>query len=363
MSVRVDPLGGAPDIGRAPIDGDGTSLFWAGLNKAKRSVELDLATESGRSVVRSMLAVPGPGFGIIVTNSVGQDWLTYEALRDCRPDLIHVHIGGRADGLAAVDYTVNPEVGLPSLTGPDASSSPVNHVLPAWDLLAGLHAAIAVLVADRVRRETGVGQSVKLALSDVAVATMGHLGFLANVVVNGAQRQRDGNYLYGSFGCDFATADGRRVMVVALTRRHWRNLVAVSGTGEVMTALAGALHADFEREHDRYQHRAVISAVLAPWFESREHDDVATALDAGRVLWGNYRTVAELVSEPDSLLGLSSIISDVLQPGVGTYPVPGPVLQLSESPIGPTAPAPSLGGDTEAVLTEWLGRSADQVAE
>ena len=241
--VRIDPLGGAADYRRLPRSPGGLSLYWAGLNQAKRSIQVDLKDERGRDLVRSLLCAPGQGHGILLTNAVGQEWLRYERLREVRPDLIEVCIGGRADGRPAVDYTVNCEVGLPWITGSPESAAPVNHVLPAWDLLTGLHAAIAVLAAERARVATGQGQLIKLSLADVALATMGHLGFVADAVVNGNARQRDGNYLYGSYGKDFTTADGRRVMVVALTERHWRNLVSVTGSlrtiGSLEQALAG----------------------------------------------------------------------------------------------------------------------------
>lgn len=186
--VRIDPLGGATDSRRLPLAPNGASLYWAGLNKGKRSVQVDLRSEEGRDVVRALLATPGGGHGILVTNVVGQSWLRHEELCVHRPDLIQIRIGGRADGRPAVDYTVNCEVGLPWLTGPVDSNQPVNHVLPAWDLLTGMHAALAVVVADRQRRATGAGRFVELNLSDVAMATMGHLGFIADVVVNGAGR-------------------------------------------------------------------------------------------------------------------------------------------------------------------------------
>ncbi len=329
--VRVDPVGGATDHRRLPLAADGTSLYWAGLNKGKRSVEADLRSEDGREVVRRLLAVPSDGHGILVTNAVGQPWLSFDALRAVRDDIVVVHIGGRPGGRPAVDYTINCEVGLPWITGPVDASVPVNHVLPAWDLLTGLHAALAVLAAERERRATGRGRLVEVNLADVALATMGHLGFIADAVVNDAGRLREGNYLYGSYGCDFTTADGRRVMVVALTARHWERLVDLTGARAVLSALQASLGVDFSREADRYRFRDVISALLAPWFASRPHDDVVADLEAGQVLWGDYRTVAELVSSPDSLLARSTLFSDVEQPGVGTFPVPGLV---TRSPAG-----------------------------
>ncbi|TCB97339.1 2-methylfumaryl-CoA isomerase [Micromonospora zingiberis] len=359
--VRIDPIGGAPDVRRLPLAPDGSSLYWAGLNKGKRSVEVDLRGEAGRDVVRSLLRAGGEGHGILLTNAVGQPWLDYQQLRTHRPDLIMVHIGGQPDGKPAVDYTVNCEVGLPWLTGPADSTAPVNHVLPAWDLLTGLHAALSVLVADRARRHTGEGQFIRINLAEVALATMGHLGFVADVAVNGGGRRRDGNHLYGSYGCDFATADGRRVMVVALTSRHWQSLIELTGRREVVAALAEAMGVDFGREETRYQHREVITALLAPWFAERNHRDVVAALDRGQVLWGDYRTVAELVDAPDGLLARSGLFTQVRQSGAGTFPVPRPVSRAEGWGDDTTLLAPAVGADTDVVLQQWLGHDLDTV--
>ena len=360
--VRVDPIGGASDIGRLPLDDRGRSLYWAGLNKAKRSVEIDTTTEDGRQLVHQLLAAHGPGGGILLTNAVAQPWLAYDQLAAARPDLIVVHVTGRPDGKPAVDYTVNCEVGLPLITGPADVDRPVNHVLPAWDLLTGLHAALGILAAERVRTRTGRGQLVTVALADVAVATMGHLGFLADVALNGRGRLRDGNYLYGSFGCDFATRDGRRVMIVALTERQWRNLVALTGIGEVIGALERSLGADLSAEEARYEHREVLSGLLRPWFESRDFPQVAGALDRARVLWGPYRSLEELVEDPGSLLNLSPVIGPLTHLDGRAYPAPGPVLDFAGWPAGPVSPPPTLGADTDGVLAE-VGVGPDRRAD
>jgi 2-methylfumaryl-CoA isomerase len=259
--IRVDPVGGATDTRRLPLDAKGNSLYWVGLNKAKRSVEIDLRSPEGRELVVGLITAPGPANGIMLTNAVGQRWLDYDTLRQRREDLIQVHIEGRRDGKPAVDYTVNCEVGLPFITGPVDFDRPVNHVLPAWDLLTGLHAALAILSAERVRARTGRGQQVTVALSDVAVAAMGHLGFVADVVVTGRGRLREGTYLFGSFGSDFPTADGHRVMIVALTERHWRNLVEMTGLSETIAALEQSLQVDLDAEEARYEYRQVLAAL------------------------------------------------------------------------------------------------------
>jgi 2-methylfumaryl-CoA isomerase len=359
--IRIDPIGGATDTRRLPLDAKGNSLYWAGLNKGKRSVEVDTSSEEGRDLVRNLLAAPGPGGGILVTNAVGQRWLDYEAIRGCRDDLIEVHITGRSDGKPAVDYTVNSEVGLPLITGPVDVDRPVNHVLPAWDLLTGLHSAIAILAAERQRARTGRGQLVTVSLADVAVATMAHLGFVGDVVVNGRGRLRDGTYLYGSFGCDFETADDRRVMVVALTSRHWRNLVKLCGVGEAIEALQRSLGVDLGDEEARYRYRELLSALFRPWFEGRPYDEVVARLEESQVLWGPYRTVWEFVTDSSSLLRTGDLMADVDQPGIGAYPSPRPVQQFGAWAERSPAPAPIIGEHTDDVLAGLLGLDAHQL--
>src|ERR1700761_7181686 len=104
--IRVDPLGGAADYTRWPVTGSGTSIYWAGLNKAKRSLSVDLRSPEGQELVTRLITGSGPGGGIVLTNAP-RPWLSYETLSRLRPDLIHLRIDGHPGGRPAVDYTVN----------------------------------------------------------------------------------------------------------------------------------------------------------------------------------------------------------------------------------------------------------------
>ncbi|HEX4658863.1 MAG TPA: CoA transferase [Streptosporangiaceae bacterium] len=73
--IRIDPVGGGADIGRWPLAPSGTSLYWTGLNKGKRSVMLDFRSAEGRQIVADLVAASGPDGGVVLTNAVGQDWL------------------------------------------------------------------------------------------------------------------------------------------------------------------------------------------------------------------------------------------------------------------------------------------------
>ncbi|MGB3697459.1 MAG: CoA transferase [Gordonia sp. (in: high G+C Gram-positive bacteria)] len=352
--IRVDPVGGNADYRRWPLsDRTGESLYWTALNRGKKSVQLNLRTDEGRDLLLALATAPGPDAGIVVDNAVGRSWLSYEALAARRGDVIAVRVEGRADGGGAVDYTVNGAAGIASMTGAPECERPVNHVLPAWDLLCGQEVVTAVLASLRRRDRTGVGAHVQIALADVALAAVANLGWYSEAAERGA-RPRHGNHLYGSFGTDFATADGDRVMIVALTPRQWAAIGHATGTTSVFTALAGSLGTDFDTDEGRYRHREVIEAVLRPWFAARSTSAVTAQLSRSGVLWGPYRSTAQVAADVAADPAAAPVLTALDQPGIGEVIAAHAPARYDEAYSG-SAPAVALGHDTDAVLGEVLG--------
>jgi 2-methylfumaryl-CoA isomerase len=349
--IRIDPPGGGPDINRGPRH-NGRSLYWAGINQGKRSAAIDTRSEKGKSQVARLIAAPGDGGGIVLTNLHIAGWNSYEELRKLRHDLIMVVITGRHDGASAVDYTVNAGLGFPWITGPDELTGPVNHVLPAFDLMTGLWAALAILAADRRRRLTGEGQFVEIALEDVAIAAAGHLGYLAEAILNREPRGRHGNDVYGTFGHEFATSDGRRVMVLGLTPRQWHSLVEATGVMGEVAALEARLNLDLRDEDHRWRARKEISALLEPWFAARTLAAVGLKLEAHGVLWGPYRSFQQFVAEDARLATPNPMFARVEHSGIGTFATVGSPVRFSGASPVPPLPAPALGEHTEQVLHE-----------
>ncbi|MCX7309975.1 MAG: CoA transferase, partial [Afipia sp.] len=135
--IRFDMIGGGPDRHRWPVAPNGASLYWEGLNKGKKSIALDLSRPEGRELAVRLITAPDPAAGMFVTNFPADGFLSHEKLALGRADLITVRVMGWANGSTALDYTVNAMAGYPLMTGPVTSDRPVNHVLPAWDLLTG----------------------------------------------------------------------------------------------------------------------------------------------------------------------------------------------------------------------------------
>ena len=358
--IRVDPIGGAADYRRWPLAADGTSIYWTGLNKGKRSVAVDPRTPEGQELVVRLIVDSGPQGGILITNVVGRQWHAYDDLVQRRPDLIHLEVSGRADGGTGVDYTVNAGLGFPLVTGSPTQAGPVNHVLPAWDVACGLYAALAITAALRHRDATGAGSAIRLPLEDVALATAGNLGFLTEPMVNGTQRERLGNAIYGQYGQTFVSADGASFMVVALTGRHFRDLTELTGSTAAVAALSTALEADFTDEGQRFRHREALSGLFSLWFAEHDADEIATGLARTSVLWERYRSFAETAAGPK--VTANPLFAPLDQPGVGSYLAPGLPFSIDGMRV-PPVPAPALGDDTDAVLAERFGTSAEEVAK
>ena len=353
--IRVDPIGGAADYRRWPVTGDGESIYWAGLNKGKRSVAVDFRSAEGQDLVQRLIA----DSGVLITNVAGRQWHSYDTLTRLRPDLIQVEVSGRADGGTGVDYTVNAGIGFPMVTGPAELATPVNHVLPAWDVTCGIYTALAVVAALRHRDATGHGQQLRIPLENVALATAGNLSLFTEVMVNGSARERIGNSVYGQYGQDFTSIDGASFMIVALTGRHFHDLTELTSTTKAVAALADTLGADFADEGQRYRHRDALSGLFAEWFSQHNADEITAALSSTSVLWERYRTFAETAT--DARVTANPLFTTLDQPRIGPYLAPGLPIAI-DGAYPPAMPAPALGDDTGVVLGEWLAMTPDEIA-
>jgi 2-methylfumaryl-CoA isomerase len=359
--IRFDRIRGGLDYERWPVTDKGRSLFWAGLNKGKRSLAVDMATPRGQEVVTRLICAPGEQAGIFLTNLRVRGWMDYDSLRKHREDLIMMSIMGDRSGGPQVDYTVNPAVGFPNATGPEGSTEPTGHVLPAWDCITGQQAALGILAAERHRRLTGRGQLVELALKDMALAMLGNLGIIGEVTINGYDRPKMGNSLYGAYAQDFVCKGGGRVIVVALTVRQWDNLKAATHTQAAFDELATKLGANLSLEGERFKHRHAITAVLKPFFDSRRIEDFAQSFDSRGVTWSRYRSFKEAVEQDPDISTDNPMFSMLEHPGIGSYLTPGNPIAFSDAERVPPTRGPSLGEHTDELLAE-IGFSNTEVA-
>jgi 2-methylfumaryl-CoA isomerase len=179
--------------------------------------------------------------------------------------------------------------------------------------------------------------------------------------VNGADRPRYGNHLYGAFGRDFLTRDGERAMVVGLTDLQWSCLLKATGLGEAVARLGELLQLDLSQEGQRFRARDALVALFEPWFAERTLAEVRSVFEAHRVTWGPYRTVTQALAQDADLSADHPMFSWLDQPGIGRYLAPASPLDFSRVPRLPAVPAPRLGQHTDEILQDVLGLPSHEV--
>lgn len=360
--IRIDPPQGGLDYRRWPVTENNDSLFWHGLNKSKKSVAIDISSPEGRELVTELITGPGNPSHILLTNFPARGFLDYTRLSEICPQLIQLTITGDRFGNSAVDYTVNPGLGFPTITGAEDTDHVTNHVLPAWDLITGQMAVIGILAAERQRQTTGRGQHVMLSLEDAALAMTSHLGFLAEAQ-RGVERQRYGNYLFGAFGRDFTTADQKRIMVVGLTRKQWHALCQATMLTEPLAALAESRSLNFNNEGDRFIARHEIAALVQAWCSRHTLAEVETVFNQHGVCWSQYQTLSQRLhdSGPGGIPG-NPLFDMISSPSIGEHLAAGLPLTFSGATPKPAEAAPALGSHTTEVLTSMLGLSSARVS-
>ena len=359
--IRFDNLGGGLDQYRRPLAPNGESLFWHGLNKGKKSFAVNLKSEIGRELVSDLITSDGDDSGLFITNLRVPGWTDYESLKKKRKDLVMVTLKGDRHGGPEVDYTVNPSIGIPSITGAEDSLEPVANALPAWDCIAGNMVVSSLLAAERDRLRTGKGQNVEFALKDAAAAIVGHLGMIGEATISDEQRGKSGNSLYGAYGQDFECSCGGRVIVIGLTLRQWRGLLKAMEKTDEIKKLEEELNVSLDDEGRRWVHRHEINDIFRPWFAKRKIIEFEKGFNDLGLTWSQFRTMKEAIDEDDDTFADNPMFETQDFDGIGKYMVPrSPVEFSNHLAISPEKP-PKLGQHTEEILADIMGLGSGEI--
>ena len=359
--IRFDNLGGGLDQYRRPLAPNGESLFWHGLNKGKKSFAVNLKSEIGRELVSDLITSDGDDSGLFITNLRVPGWTDYESLKKKRKDLVMVTLKGDRHGGPEVDYTVNPSIGIPNITGAEGSLEPVANALPAWDCIAGNMVVSSLLAAERDRLRTGKGQNVEFALKDAAAAIVGHLGMIGEATISDEQRGKSGNSLYGAYGQDFECCCGGRVIVIGLTLRQWRGLLKAMDKIDEIKKLEEELSVSLDDEGRRWVHRHEINDIFRPWFAKRKIIEFEKGFNDLGLTWSQFRTMKEAIDEDDDTFADNPMFETQDFDGIGKYMVPrSPVEFSNHLAISPEKP-PKLGQHTEEILADIMGLGSGEI--
>lgn len=362
--IRVDQIGGGLDYDRYMQTAEGRSLAWENLNRAKKSVALDLRSAEGRELCVELARATGQ----LITNLPEKSFLSHAVVSAGRPDMVSVRIMGWHDGRQAMDFTVNAASGYPLMTGPaewdPATAPPVNQVLPAWDFICGAYCAFALLAALHRRAVTGQGSEVRVPLGDVAIGTVANSGALAEMLYRGADRPRLGNAIWGALGRDFISRDGKRFMVAVLTPNQWTAMVAALEIDQPIAALEAETGVEFAKsDHNRFVHREALFAIVQEAAGKLAYADLAARLTRAGATFERYRTMHEAANDPVLVADNPLFGPSPANPSGFAYPAPRSFAHLGGQEAGDPAPAPYLGQHSEEVLATRLGLSTGAIGD
>jgi 2-methylfumaryl-CoA isomerase len=359
--IRFDNLGGGLDQYRRPLAPNGESLFWHGLNKGKKSFAVNLKSEKGRELVSDLITSDGDDSGLFITNLRVPGWTDFESLKKKRADLVMVTLKGDRHGGPEVDYTVNPSLGIPNITGAEGSTEPVANALPAWDCIAGNMVVSSLLAGERDRLRTGKGQDVEFALKDTAAAIIGHLGMIGEATIYDQQRGKSGNSVYGAYGQDFECACGGRVVVIGLTLRQWRGLLNATDKAQEIKSLEQKLNLSLDDEGHRWEHRREINDVFQSWFAKRKISDFEKSFNDFGLTWSRFRTTKEAITEDKDTFTDNPMFETVDFEGIGQYMVPRSPVEFSNYDPLPAQKPPKLGQHTEEILGDIMKLGSGEI--
>ena len=361
--IRIDDRRGGLDYKRYMMTAEGRSLSWENLNRAKKSVALDLQTAEGRELAVQLAQRTGQ----VITNLPVDSFLSHDRIAAGRPDLVSVRIMGWHDGRQAMDFTVNAASGYPLMNGPEewdpAAAPPVNQILPAWDFITGAYCAFALMAGLRHRDATGEGSELRVPLGDVAIGTAFNAGAAAEMLYRGADRERIGNAIWGAFGRDFRSRDGHRFMVAALTPKQWKATVEAFGLADAVAVVEAELGVSFlDSDHWRFVHRHRLFDLFQQAAETFDYADLAERLTQAGATFERYRTMYEMARDPDLVTHNPLFGPSPANPSGFEYPAPRSFANIPDREAGDPQAAPYLGEHSEEVLAERLGLSSGQIA-
>ena len=341
-------------------DGDETteSGYFLSANRNKRSVTLDLTSESGQDLARKLISE----CDVLVENfklgSLEKYGLGYEQLKSSHPGLVYCSITGFGHtGPSAArpgyDFLIQGMGGFMSITG-EPDGEPQKAGVPIADLMAGMWAAVSINAALRHREATGEGQHIDIGMLDTQVATLSIQGL--NYLTSGVVPERLGNAHPNIVPYQvFSAADGDLVIAVG-NDDQFKRFCNFAGIPEL------AEDERYKTNDGRVRHRSELVPLIADVIKQEPANYWLEGLENIKISSGPINKLDQVFADPQ--IAAREMAIQMNHPLAGETPVDliGSPIKLSETPVAYRHAPPTLGQHTDEVLAELLEINEDDRA-
>ena len=353
--IKIERPDSGDDARRFGPHVGGESAYFMLLNRNKKSMTLNLKSERGRDLLRSLAGTSDvliENFRPGVAARLGIDHAVLEPLN---PSLVYASISGFGQegplaGRPAYDPVVQAMSGIMDVTGQrDGPPTAVGESIS--DVCAGMFAAWGITTALFARERTGRGRYLDVSMLDSVFAMM--LTVLALELYTDRTPKRAGNRHPVTYPVDtFATRDGCAVLVVS-SDQAFRVFCGAIGRPD----LAG--DARFLTNSNRNAHEGELRAIIEEWSRRRTTEEVVAAMEAARIPAAPVLSVAEVAASPH--IAAREMIFKAAHPVLGEIPLVRRPIRFSGTSRGDESPPPVLGEHTRALLAALLGLADSEI--
>lgn len=350
------------------VPGPNRAFFFNQYNLGKRSITLDLKTPAAREIVFRLVALSDVVACNFAHGAIERLGLSYDRLREVKPDLIMISLTGYGDSGPYRDYVAYGPAQVPlsgfSMLSGYRGFPPMHTAISYPDPNAGIHGAFAVLAALYHRRLSGEGQYIELSQWDCSIELLGDA--LLGYSMNGTEPERDGNRdpnmaPHGLFRCkdpgesSFGTPIDRWVAICARNDKDWATIARVMGRFELATDPRFATLAARKRNEEE------LERLIGEWTLELDGDLVVERLQAAGIAAAVSADNKFLAEDPQ--LNARGYFCELLHPEVGVRKHAGIPWRMSRTPSVISRHAPLLGEHTDVVLSDLLGMTGQEIAK
>ncbi len=337
-----------------------SSYAFAILNGNKESITLNIKSEAAQSLIKQLAKEVDVVFENFAPGTMAKYGIGAEALRSENPRLIYASstgygaVGPNRDFLG-MDITLQAMTGVMSVTGEDGGP-PLKTVAAFADFIAGTHLYAGIVSALLGRERTGQGATVDVSMQDCVFPTLATaLGSF--YVAGGVQQPRGGNHHPGRALAPYnvyEASDGH-IAIICIREGHWKKLCAAMGRNDL------ADDERFARMADRCEKMEEVDELVSQWTREHSKAEIFAVAQAHGVICAPVQDLADVVNDAHMLS--RGALQKRPHPGLGEISqMQTPIRFLDIEPPALNDP-PLLGEDTDRVLGELAGLSAEGIAE